>query len=276
MTAAISCDGVVKRFGTIAALDGLGFEVPAGKVVGYLGPNGAGKSTTIRILLDLARPDAGTVRVLGHDPRTTGPELRLRVGYLPGELRLDDRLRVDETLRSWARIRGDVDEQHVATLCERLSLDPTRHTRPLEREPSQGGSGGRVHGPARAARARRADRRRRSPGAGGDPGAGRRRPRRRQHRVPLVPRARRRAAGRRRGRRHPGRLGVGSARRRRSASGRPSGSGVIGVAAPEVGAPLSRGDARRQGRGARSQRCRWRQRFTTAAGCGTGTAPCAT
>jgi len=131
MTAVISCDGVVKRFGTVAALDGLGFEVPAGKVVGYLGPNGAGKSTTIRILLDLARPDDGTVRVLGHDPRTTGPELRRRVGYLPGELRLDDRLRVDETLRSWARIRGGVDEQHVARLCERLSLDPTRQTRGL-------------------------------------------------------------------------------------------------------------------------------------------------
>ena len=129
--AVIACQGVVKRYGAVTALDELSFSVPRGSVVGYLGPNGAGKSTTIRILLDLARADAGEVRVLGSDPRAAGPELRRDVGYLPGELRLDDRLRVDETLRSWARLRGDVDETYVRTLCDRLDLDPTRQTREL-------------------------------------------------------------------------------------------------------------------------------------------------
>jgi ABC-2 type transport system ATP-binding protein len=93
---------VVKRFGPVAALDGLDLDVPRGVVVGYLGPNGAGKSTTMR-----------------------------RIGYVPGELRLDDRLRVDETLRSWAALRGGVDERYVAELCERLDLDLSRRTRTL-------------------------------------------------------------------------------------------------------------------------------------------------
>jgi ABC-2 type transport system ATP-binding protein len=128
---AIECCDVSKRFGSVVALDQLDLAVSTGTVVGFLGPNGAGKSTTIRILLDLARPDAGSVRVLGFDPRTAGPRLRARIGYVPGELRLDDRLRVDETPRSWARIRGGVDLDVVDRLCERLDLDPTRATRGL-------------------------------------------------------------------------------------------------------------------------------------------------
>jgi ABC-2 type transport system ATP-binding protein len=129
--AAISCAGVVKRFGDVTALDELDLSVDRGSIVGYLGPNGAGKTTTIRILLDLARPDRGQVRVLGAAPRAA-PELRRRIGYLPGELRLDERLTVQQTLRSWARLRGgDVDEAYVAELCERLDLDRSRRTRGL-------------------------------------------------------------------------------------------------------------------------------------------------
>jgi ABC-2 type transport system ATP-binding protein len=130
----IRCERVTKRFGAVVALDALDLTVARGSVTGYLGPNGAGKSTTIRILLDLARADSGRIEVLGADPRQAGPGLRRRVGYLPGELRLDDRLRVDETLRSWAAIRGGrehVDERYVSDLCERLALDPTRRNRTL-------------------------------------------------------------------------------------------------------------------------------------------------
>jgi ABC-2 type transport system ATP-binding protein len=128
---AISCTAVTKRFGVITALDSLDLQVRPGRVTGYLGPNGAGKSTTIRMLLDLARPDAGTIRVLGVDPTSAGPELRRRVGYLPGELRLDDRWTVEETLRSWARLRGGVDPAYLDELCGRLGLDRTRHTKGL-------------------------------------------------------------------------------------------------------------------------------------------------
>jgi ABC-2 type transport system ATP-binding protein len=122
----IRCRDVVKRFGALAALDRLELDVAPGRIVGYLGPNGAGKSTTIRILLDLARADSGEVRVLGQDPRAAGPALRRRIGYLPGELRLDDRLTVDQTLRAWARIRGNVEDAYVDELCSRLGLDRSR------------------------------------------------------------------------------------------------------------------------------------------------------
>ena len=128
----ISCRGVVKRFGSVTALDQLEFSVGAGRVVGYLGPNGAGKSTTIRILLDLARRDSGEVRVLGEDPRVAGAPLRARIGYLPGELRLDDRLTVEETLQSWSRLRGGLpDPRYVDELCDRLDLDRKRANRGL-------------------------------------------------------------------------------------------------------------------------------------------------
>jgi len=128
----IRCQGLTKRFGDVVALDRLDLEVRRGLVVGYLGPNGAGKTTTIRILMDLARPTAGRVEVLGADPRRAGPGLRRRIGYLPGELRLDERLSVRQTLESWARIRGGgVDDAYVRELCERVGLDTSRRTRHL-------------------------------------------------------------------------------------------------------------------------------------------------
>ena len=132
MTDVITCEGVVKHFGDVTALDRLDLVAPGGQVVGFLGPNGAGKSTTIRILLDLARPDAGTIRVLGEDPRSN-PGVRARIGYVPGELRLDDRLTVEETLRSWSRLRGGGDDHLVRAheLCERFELPPDRATKGL-------------------------------------------------------------------------------------------------------------------------------------------------
>lgn len=66
---AIETEGLTKRFGRSLAVDGLNLRVPAGCVYGFLGPNGAGKTTTLRLLLGLLRPQAGTVRVLGHDLR---------------------------------------------------------------------------------------------------------------------------------------------------------------------------------------------------------------
>jgi ABC-2 type transport system ATP-binding protein len=128
----VECSQVSKHFRGTPALDRLDLHVTRGRVVGYLGPNGAGKSTTIRILLDLLRRDSGDVRVLGVDPQRAGPELRRRIGYVPGELRLDDRLTVSALLESWAMLRGGgVDRHYIAHLCERLDLDSTRRTREL-------------------------------------------------------------------------------------------------------------------------------------------------
>ena len=124
------CERVTKRFGRVLALDDLDLAVPRGAIVGYLGPNGAGKSTTSRIILDLARPDRGTVQVLGQDP-SRSPSVRQRIGYLPGELRLDERLTVRETLSLWSRLRDRVDDTWVTELCDRLDLDTSRRTKGL-------------------------------------------------------------------------------------------------------------------------------------------------
>jgi ABC-2 type transport system ATP-binding protein len=130
--AVIRCRALTKRFGDVVALDRLELSVPGGRVVGYLGPNGAGKTTTIRVLMDLARPTAGDVAVLGADPRRARPGLRQRIGYLPGELRLDERLTVRETLDLWSRLRGaSVDPAYVRDLCDRLDLDIRRRARDL-------------------------------------------------------------------------------------------------------------------------------------------------
>jgi ABC-2 type transport system ATP-binding protein len=114
----------------VQAISNLDLRVDRGEVFGYLGPNGAGKSTTIRLVLDLIRPTAGRVLVLGRDSRRDGVEARRRMGYVPGDLRLSDRLTAREQLDSLARLRGGVDEALRERLCERFGvvLDrPIRH-----------------------------------------------------------------------------------------------------------------------------------------------------
>ena len=74
-----------KRYGDLAAVDGVSFVVQPGEVFGILGPNGAGKTTTIRLLMDLIRPDCGSATILGLDSRRDSRAIKRRVGYLPGE-----------------------------------------------------------------------------------------------------------------------------------------------------------------------------------------------
>jgi beta-exotoxin I transport system ATP-binding protein len=128
---AIQTRGLSKTYpGGVMALDGLELRVERGEVFGYLGPNGAGKSTTIRLLLDLIHPSSGSAALLGLDSRREGVEARRRVGYLPGELRLNDRMTAREQLDSLARLRGGQDGRLRAELCERLGLElerPIRH-----------------------------------------------------------------------------------------------------------------------------------------------------
>src|SRR3954468_20746588 len=89
---AVVTRGLSKSYGPVQALRGVDLEVRRGEVFGFLGPNGAGKTTTIRCLLDLIRPSGGSALVLGLDPQAEPVAVRARVGYLPGELRLDDKL----------------------------------------------------------------------------------------------------------------------------------------------------------------------------------------
>jgi ABC-2 type transport system ATP-binding protein len=129
VAAAVETQGLAKTYpGGVRALAGLDLRVERGEVFGYLGPNGAGKSTTIRLLLDLIHPTAGRASILGVDSRLV--EARRAAGYLPGDLRLGDRMTAREQLDSLARLRGGVDPRLREELCDRFKvvLDrPIRH-----------------------------------------------------------------------------------------------------------------------------------------------------
>ena len=94
--AVIRVQGLIKRYGQSAAVDGLSLSVPEGSIFGLLGENGAGKTTTIQMLLGLVKPDAGQVEVLGLDPARQGFEVRRRVGYVPEVPVLYDWMTVSE------------------------------------------------------------------------------------------------------------------------------------------------------------------------------------
>ena len=96
---AVSCAGVVKRYGDVVAVDGLDLEVRRGECFGLLGPNGAGKTTTIEILEGLLAPDAGRVRILGRAWGRNEDALRARLGIHLQESQMDEKLSVLETLR---------------------------------------------------------------------------------------------------------------------------------------------------------------------------------
>jgi ABC-2 type transport system ATP-binding protein len=121
---ALMAQGLTKSYGRVRALRGVDLEVQRGEIFGYLGPNGAGKTTTIRCLLDLIRPDGGTVRVLGIDPQADPVAVRARTGYLPGELALDPNMTVEDTLHYFNALRGNkADWGFARQLAERLDLD---------------------------------------------------------------------------------------------------------------------------------------------------------
>ncbi len=123
-TTAIMTRDLIKFYGNFQALHGVDLEVQRGEIFGFLGPNGAGKTTTIRCLLDLIRPNSGVARVLGLDPQAEPEAVRARVGYLPGELHLDENMSVQDALRLFGALRGErTDWRFVRQLAERLALD---------------------------------------------------------------------------------------------------------------------------------------------------------
>src|SRR5438067_6799203 len=98
--------GLVKRFGSFTAVDGIDVEVRAGEAFGFLGPNGAGKSSTMRMIGCVSAPTEGTLRILGMDPVRDGPAIRARLGVCPQQDSLDLELTVKENLVVYARYFG--------------------------------------------------------------------------------------------------------------------------------------------------------------------------
>lgn len=131
--AAILLQHVTKSFGRQRGVTDVSLEVEPGQVFGFLGPNGAGKSTTIRCLLGLYRPTAGTVRTLGADPAAGPADYLRQVGYLPGELRLPEALTGSDVLARFSRMRGLTDTTYRDELVTRLGVETTRPLRMLSK-----------------------------------------------------------------------------------------------------------------------------------------------
>ncbi len=104
--AAVSIKHLVKSYGSFVAVNDLSFDVREGEVYGLLGPNGAGKSTTLKVLMGLLDPDAGTSTVFGMDSGASPVEVKKRVGYVPEELSLYESLTARELIDFVASIRG--------------------------------------------------------------------------------------------------------------------------------------------------------------------------
>lgn len=124
MVAVITLEKLTKSYGTSRGIIDVDLEVQAGEIFGFLGPNGAGKSTTIRTMLDLIRPTSGRAFVFGVQSTVDPVSIHRRVGYIPGEFALYDRLSGKQTLEYFANLRGGVDAVYQASLIERFELDP--------------------------------------------------------------------------------------------------------------------------------------------------------
>ncbi|ABG03069.1 ABC transporter related [Rubrobacter xylanophilus DSM 9941] len=133
MGAVIETSGLAKSYGKSRGIRGVDLTVREGEVFGFLGPNGAGKTTTIRLLMGFLRPSGGSARVFGFDVWRQSVEVRSRVGNLPGEFALEDRLTGEELLRFFARLRGVGDLSHARELAERLGAELGRPMRRLSR-----------------------------------------------------------------------------------------------------------------------------------------------
>src|SRR3954462_7252867 len=125
----IETAGLVKRYGSVAALDNVDLTVPRA-AVGLLGPNGAGKSTLLKILLGLSRPNGGKARVLGRDAVVDGRELRMRVGYMPETDTLPDNATAADFVSHMAEMSGlprRAARQRAADVLYQVGLDEERY-----------------------------------------------------------------------------------------------------------------------------------------------------
>jgi ABC-2 type transport system ATP-binding protein len=129
MTAVIRTEKLTKFYGSHRGIIEVDLEVQKGEVFGFLGPNGAGKTTTIRTLLDLIRPTSGKAFVFDIESSADPAAIHRRIGYLPGEFALYDRLTGGQTLEYFGNLRGGVDRAYQAQLIERFDLDPSRRFR---------------------------------------------------------------------------------------------------------------------------------------------------
>ena len=126
MTALIETEKLTKSYGSHRGIIDVDLVVNEGEAFGFLGPNGAGKTTTIRTLLDHIRPTSGQARIFGIVTTEDPVAIHRRVGYLPGEFTLYDKLTGGQTIEYFANLRGGVDQRYQRDLIARLDVDPSR------------------------------------------------------------------------------------------------------------------------------------------------------
>jgi ABC-2 type transport system ATP-binding protein len=126
MTAVIQTHSLTKFYGSHRGIVDVDLEVPEGEAFGFLGPNGAGKTTMIRTLLDHIRPTSGRATIFGIETTADPVSIHRRVGYLPGEFVLYDKLTGGQTIEYFANLRGGVDRGYQDDLIARLDIDPSR------------------------------------------------------------------------------------------------------------------------------------------------------
>ncbi len=122
---------LTKTYGKARGVTDLTLHVPAGSCFGFIGPNGAGKSTTIRTLLGLISPTAGSAAVMGLDCVRDRTALLAQVGYMPSEAMFYPEMRVSEVIRLSADLRKRNCRAEAAALCEALELDTRKKIREL-------------------------------------------------------------------------------------------------------------------------------------------------
>ena len=126
MDLAVETAGLRRGFGDLVAVDGIDLAVPRGSLYGFLGPNGAGKSTTIKCLTGLLRPSGGSMKLLGMDPQADPIAVKRRIGVVPEDLALFDRLTGAETLAFVGQIHGldrDTLRRRTGELLELMDLE---------------------------------------------------------------------------------------------------------------------------------------------------------
>jgi beta-exotoxin I transport system ATP-binding protein len=133
MTDVVRLEQLTKSYGRNRGVVELDLTVRAGEVFGFLGANGAGKTTTIRTMLDLIRPTSGRVTIFGLDAHRDGVDVRRRLGYVPGDLRLYGRLTPRELFRYFGALRGLRSPSGAERLAERFELEVDRPIAALSR-----------------------------------------------------------------------------------------------------------------------------------------------
>ncbi|NUQ14083.1 MAG: ATP-binding cassette domain-containing protein [Flavobacteriales bacterium] len=128
----IRIEGLTKRYGQQAAVDGIGLHVRPGEVLGFLGPNGAGKTTTMKMICGLLAPDAGSIEVGGRSVLTDPQAVRRHIGYLPENNPLYEDMPVLDHLRFAARLQGLSPErirERLGDMVRVCGLDAEKHKR---------------------------------------------------------------------------------------------------------------------------------------------------